>query len=165
MSSGKAHAMATKLLAIPAGAAAVLVVPGDVLAVASLGALGCLTGLVIDPDLDVDGITRSEWQLLKRFWILGMVWVVLWWPYARLIPHRSPLSHFPVMGTAGRLLYLVGMAALICSVARWPLGWVHQIPDVAAHPLFWAWLLGLMISDTGHYVMDRISTRIKGWER
>ena len=107
MSDGKTHATATTALVFPVAMTSMLLMPHDPLSGAIIGGIGCLTGLIIDPDLDIENITRSEWQVIKRFWIFGMLWVVFWYPYARAIPHRSPLSHWPLIGTAGRVFYLL----------------------------------------------------------
>ena len=60
-------------------------------------------GLWLSPDLD----TRSN--ALRRWGQLAF----LWWPYRRLIRHRSIWSHGPLIGTAVRLLYLVGWLILV----------------------------------------------------
>ena len=161
MSSGKAHAAATKLLTLPAAVVAAQILPGQPLVVAVGSALGCLSGLLVEPDLDVDDITKSEWRVIKRLWVFGMLWVAFWYPYARLIPHRSPLSHFPVLGTGIRLLYMWGMFALIISLLKLPGQWLVAVADFVDGPLFVPWLFGLVVSDTGHYVMDKLSTAIK----
>ena len=44
-------------------------------------------GLWLSPDLDV----RSA--ALRRWGVLGAIW----WPYRRLLPHRSLLSHGPLI--------------------------------------------------------------------
>ena len=40
----------------------------------------------------------------------------IWWPYRRLIPHRSLLSHGPVIGTSLRLMLLFLWASVLCAV-------------------------------------------------
>ena len=37
---------------------------------------------------------------------------MLWWPYRRLVRHRGWLSHTPLLGTATRLLLLLGLLLL-----------------------------------------------------
>lgn len=53
-------------------------------------------GLYLSPDLD---IPSRPW---RRWWIFRFLWM----PYQRSIPHRHYLSHSPVIGTVGRLLYI-----------------------------------------------------------
>ena len=60
-------------------------------------------GLWLSPDLD----TRSN--ALRRWGQLAFIW----WPYRRLIRHRSIWSHGPLIGTAVRLLYLLGWLTLV----------------------------------------------------
>jgi len=36
----------------------------------------------------------------------------LWWPYRRLVRHRGWLSHTPLLGSASRLLLLLGWLLL-----------------------------------------------------
>ena len=152
MSDGKTHATATTALVFPVAMTSMLLMPHDPLSGAIIGGLGCLTGLIIDPDLDIENITRSEWQVIKRFWIFGMLWVVFWYPYARAIPHRSPLSHWPLLGTAGRVLYLLLWVAFWYPYARaiphrsplshWPLvGTAGRV----LYLLLWIKLLGMIL--------------------
>ena len=60
-------------------------------------------GLWLSPDLD----TRSN--ALHRWGPLGGIW----WPYRRLIRHRSIWSHGPLIGTATRLLLLLAWTLLV----------------------------------------------------
>ena len=104
MASGRHHDSATILLGLPLGLA-IGVLWGTLTGV--IAAAGFLFGgLWLSPDLD----TRSN--ALKRWGPLGG----LWWPYRRLIPHRSVWSHGPLLGTATRLLLLLSWCLLISSL-------------------------------------------------
>lgn len=157
MSDGKTHAQATTALIFPTAVSAMLLYPSDPFSAFAIGAIGCATGLIVDPDLDLDDITRGEWQMIKKLWIVGMLWVALWYPYAWLIPHRSPLSHWPLIGTAGRVGYLLGwlwLVGLIVGISV-PVGAIMQ------QPLFVVWFGGLAVADTAHWLMDVISTKYR----
>lgn len=158
MSTGKQHATATTALIFPVTAVSLLLHPADPFSSAVAGAIGCATGLIIDPDLDIDGITISEWKMIKRLWIFGMLWVMLWYPYAWAIPHRSPLSHWPLIGTAGRVLYLLCLIKLIGAI----LGVSVGILGIVSLPLFQVWFFGLAVADTAHFLMDVFSSK---WKR
>lgn len=110
---------------------------------------GCLAGIFLTPDLDQQTLSHSEHLLVRWTFGLGYGWVLLWYPYARLIPHRSPLSHFPILGTLGRLLYL---AFWLCLPALWGWKWFTLPTHLDA---LWLWAAGgLALSDLGHYVFD-----------
>ena len=109
MASGRAHDHAAWLLCLPFGALwwPWLGIAG--LAVASVSFL--LGGLLLSPDLDTRSNPTRRWGPLQ----------VLWWPYRSLLSHRSLVSHTPLIGTAGRLLYLALVLLLLCLIGR-PLG-------------------------------------------
>lgn len=96
-------------------------------------AVGCVAGLILSPDLD----TRSN--ALRRWDSCGLGWY--WWPYRNAIRHRSPLSHWPVLGTLGRLLWLTPFLGLLL--------W-GGLPEMV---MIWAGV-GLAIADTVHWVLD-----------
>jgi uncharacterized metal-binding protein len=101
MAMGRAHDRATTLLALPFG---LLWGPGLGLAgVVLASGLFLLGGLWLSPDLDTLSRATARWGPLHR----------LWWPYRRLLRHRSLLSHSPLLGTAGRLAYLLMALALL----------------------------------------------------
>lgn len=101
MASGRLHDRATWLLALPAG---LLVWPWlGWSGVAATGAGFLVGGLLLSPDLDTHSRPTARWGLLRG----------LWWPYRRLLRHRSVISHSPLLGTAGRLAYLGGMVVLL----------------------------------------------------
>jgi uncharacterized metal-binding protein len=122
--------------------------------------LGCLAGLVITPDLDIQRFTYAQ-QVVRRSGgrlgrLLAGLWYALWWPYAHLIPyHRHPLSHLPVLGTLLRVLYL----ALILAGMYWAAGLLVALPPLS---ILWAvmspqagwWLGGLMAMDALHAFLD-----------
>jgi len=53
-------------------------------------------GLMFSGDLDVKSVQYKRWGWFRWIWI----------PYQKWVPHRSPLSHGPVLGTLARLVYL-----------------------------------------------------------
>jgi uncharacterized metal-binding protein len=113
---------------------------------------GALAGIFLSPDLDVDGGSISFYHVRHVAGCLpGLVWSWIWRPYARLIPHRSPLSHWPVISTLIRLGYLSGMVYSIF--------WVLLLANLVSHPAIPAWgplaIAGLVLSDTCHFVMDK----------
>lgn len=104
MSSGKQHDRACKNLAV-LGAGIIAFFTGN-LNYAALFATGSMLGLVLSPDLDLPrSNARRRWNNVRLGW--------LWWLYESIIPHRSWLSHSPIIGTAGRLGYLA--SALVCN--------------------------------------------------
>jgi len=122
MASGRAHDRATTLLALPFGLlwGPGLGAPG--IAVASLAFL--LGGLWLSPDLDTLSRATARWGPLHP----------LWWPYRRLLRHRSLLSHSPLLGSAGRLAYLLGALALLRLLLGAAPGPAHPFPPAAAWP-------------------------------
>ena len=70
--------------------------------------LGVLSGIPLTPDLDLD---ENYWN---SFYFLdiahkfpGWIWHFFWYPYAKLMRHRSTLSHFPIFSTAIRCAYVL----------------------------------------------------------
>src|ERR671932_924179 len=59
------------------------------------GASHLLGGLYLSPDLDLKSLPWKRWGVLRFIWL----------PYQK-IPHRHWLSHTPIVGSVGRLLYL-----------------------------------------------------------
>jgi uncharacterized metal-binding protein len=120
-----------------------------------LVAYGCIAGTIFSPDLDVDsGFLGHKW--VERYFgkIVATAWVVIWWPYANFVPHRSWVSHAPVISTMLRAIYWYAFYAAVCIL----LGAQPYIPSVfvATHVLG-----GLMVSDILHYLTDIITTYFK----
>ena len=114
-----------------------------------IAAASCFAGgLWLSPDLD----TRSN--ALNRWGPLGF----LWWPYRRLIPHRSLWSHGPLIGTALRLIVLLGWVSLwFCLVANQsPITLLNRLQGwMEANPRqLLALLLGLETSVWIHLILD-----------
>ena len=100
MATGRRHDRSIWILSLPLG-----IVVGSILGISAglIATASCLAGgLWLSPDLD----TRSN--ALRRWGPLSF----LWWPYRRLIPHRSIWSHGPLIGTTVRL----GVLLIWCLV-------------------------------------------------
>lgn len=156
MASGKVHAQDSRFLAVAsapmAGAAATMMgyPTGGVVAAALLMAAGCAMGILFTPDLDVDHRTVAE-----RVPIVGFFWFIIWWPYAKVLPHRSFHSHFPLWSTALRQLYFVSLIWLVgrltgAEQADWLYFWEWLLVQ------WWYWwlVLGLLLSDIAHWLRD-----------
>jgi len=63
-------------------------------------------GLLLSPDLDTHSRPTRRWGPLR----------LLWWPYRKLLRHRSLLSHGPFLGTLGRLGYLGGLVLVLAGL-------------------------------------------------
>jgi len=137
MASGVTH---RKVSIVAAGAILFFGVPNYGLDAVKMG-LGCLLGIILSPDLDIDSKTDSE-LLMGHIPIIGTLFYWYWLPYALLIPHRHFISHSPVIGTLIRIAYFIIPALLLC----WYLGW--------AVPWDWSIVYGLMVSDTLHWIWD-----------
>jgi uncharacterized metal-binding protein len=147
----------TLLLAGGAWLVATQQVPSTVL-------LGLGAGILITPDLDVDGRTHEEARIRRLSRSLGMLWQVLWYPYALAMPHRSPLSHAPLVGTAGRIGYLATVAALGSALVatdlmawrgiQWP--WWEWMLKAAAWPGLPLVFVGWAAQDGLHWLMDML---------
>ena len=144
MPARQAHKRATVLVA-PATGLLVGLVTGDL--VAGLAAwAGGLATLAIHPDLDV--LESSFHRKMSRGG-LALVWWLLWLPYAKSLRHRGPFSHWPVIGTIGRVVY-VGWLPVMALLTFY-----HGSLDNLW--LFASFLvLGMMVSDTVHWFMDQL---------
>lgn len=155
MPSGKTHA----LISTAAGVGSIIYglssgYPNQaIIALAS----GCLVGILITPDLDVRGEIRSKAIVDRQFgWMIGYLWRLAWWPYARIIPHhRHWLSHAPIIGTSVRVAYVYIWAMAISGIIGYTLPFSANIERIQYNPP-WVLLLiiGLAVSDVLHWVAD-----------
>ncbi len=155
MPSGKKHALAT---CIAAGMLSPFIyLSGQPAAHTLAFTAGCMAGLVISPDLDVrHRDTHAETIMRRSLGCLGGgIWNLLWLPYAYLIPHhRHPLSHWPILGTAVRLLYLFALPLIVYWLVAPRLGWTPA--DLFWQPVLWWAVGGLALVDALHWLMDRL---------
>lgn len=149
MASGIAHSRASSILSIPAGVIVGLSLTSIPYGVGA--ALGSLLGIALTPDLDQISISKSEWRLVKKFGPLGFMWCAYWWLYAWIIPHRSFWSHFPIVGTVIRLLYITTPIIAFCI-------WKEYIPDLSQYivDVIIGTCIGIAASDTLHHFMDMV---------
>ncbi|HKQ80261.1 MAG TPA: metal-binding protein [Blastocatellia bacterium] len=63
------------------------------------------SGLMFGPDLDLDSKPYRRWGPLK----------FLWKPYQAALPHRSKLSHGPLLGTIIRIVYFLIVFSLFTA--------------------------------------------------
>lgn len=102
MPSGRTHDRIT-LWSLPAVAALTFLLSQSsrITLIVSGGFL--FSGLMFGPDLDIRSRQFQRWGWLRWLWV----------PYQQRIPHRSLLSHGPILGTALRLLYLGAWLGLL----------------------------------------------------
>lgn len=150
MPSGRVHSFSTGVLSCLLGYGAYTV--GAPVQHAAAAGLGALAGILLSPDLDVNSGSISDHHAreLGGCWF-GLLWALLWKPYRYLMPHRSGLSHFPLVGTAGRLLYLGGAVYLLL--------WLCHVTVNLSLPALPGWAPyaagGLALSDLLHYILDK----------
>lgn len=153
MAAGFEHDNASIALS-PVIGTAVFAMTGDIL-LGCAAAMGCYSGIYLSPDLDLIQITRSERLAMNHYKITGFLFYLYWLPYGYAIPHRHPLSHWPVLGTCLRVLY--GLMGLFVAAAVLDLlvpGVETAVFRATGSLHFGAWMVGLMVADTAHWIMD-----------
>lgn len=129
---------------------------------------GAVTGMYLTPDLDVDNGFYTD-QLIRKYigaWA-EWIWKQYWYPYRRSLKHGGPLSHFPPLGTLGRVAYVyITLIALPCLL----LYFIYRLDgygwDVWGELIWWwnwifshwKFILGLITTDTIHYFLDILTT-------
>lgn len=130
MPSGRVHLVAS-LVTTSLAVVGYIVYPIVGLKTAALIGAGMVAGMLVTPDLDVDHRTHEE-TLMYRVPIIGplfgILWQTYWTPYALVIPHRSWLSHGPLISTALRMVYTLAIPIAL----GWPVpSWTWILPVFA----------------------------------
>ena len=142
--------------------------------------IGSLLGLFLTPDLDQDSTVMSH-NYTNRFFgrLIGFWWYHLWHSYSISFKHRSPLSHAPIISTLVRLTFLIfppiiilfrnqrsirsskllyhSLISLVAVLPLWTAALFIYTIGININPVIFIYLIiGLIASDTLHYLMDRI---------
>lgn len=102
MPSGKAHDVITLALVPPTAAGTYLLLRDPLLA-AIVTIAFVFAGLMFGPDLDTNSRPYRRWGPAR----------LLWYPYRRVVKHRSRFSHGLVFGTLVRTAYFLAVAGLL----------------------------------------------------
>lgn len=130
-------------------------------------AMGALIGVMISPDCDVDS-KFIAYHYIRRG--LGKwaekIWDWLWYFYRRSLKHGSELSHFPVVGTLGRITYLFFFCVIIPYLVLRifiPFQWEPELVWwMAKFATYWKVIVGLMGADFIHWGLDILTTEHVG---
>lgn len=149
MSSGKEHDKSTKAWAGPFTIFLALLFGLQSGLIG--GAAFLVGGLWLSPDLDTHSVAFRRWGILQY----------LWWPYKKIIPHRSIFSHGLLLGTLMRIGYLLLLTSLILALLTKvgfpyhlnPKIFFSQLFQVHKQNLFIA-LVGLEASAWLHLIKD-----------
>ena len=151
MPNGRTHTKASLIAAPIIGAA--FLFSGYPTSISAAATAGTLVGVLIGPDLDVDAGNYSLY-ILRRTPLIGRplawLWRFLWWPYSKLAAHRG-FSHWPVIGTIGRLLYIAVILVIPAAIIDVRFFVSPLVAELA--PVF---ITGLAASDLLHIVMDAL---------
>lgn len=143
MPNARDHSVITIVGAISGGASASPFVDMRLAAIAAAAAV--LGDLLLSSDLDHD-----KGCLAYRLW--GPLRFI-WYPYKEMLPHRSPISHWPILGTVGRLTYLCGTSIIGAHFAGADMAAVLT----AYWPEITAGVVGLEVANTLHFLADRLA--------
>jgi uncharacterized metal-binding protein len=181
-SDGYFHARISIALSIPAAVitAVAFFIPLEWGYRAILGLLGCLLGILISPDADIDGISHMEsiWFKIPLIgWILGIGYYFYWYPYAYFFKHRG-ISH-SILGTFTRILYLLLWTPVVLIALTLASFVLLSIQDAfVSYPrldlILYNWIqlvissfwitfclsIGLFFSDVGHILRDKFGLEV-----
>lgn len=125
------------------------------------------SGFFLSDDLDTNCVAYHRWGLLR----------FLWWPYRKLVPHRSWISHGIGVGPLIRVVYFGLMLWATARGVLWVLIeagipvnrdvllgslWTHGVAWTFAHPDFAVYgVLGLILGGFAHSVADTVVSSAK----
>lgn len=160
MPSAKTHDKITAITAIPVSTGFYFAT-SDLTISAVTTLVYLFTGFMFSGDLDIKSKPIKRWGILK----------FIWYPYEKIIKHRSIYSHGLFIGIFIRLLYLFSI--FLIGWTAWDLI-VYQkftTPDVYIQlfikliqnnqQLSICILLAFMLGDLSHIIPDFITTTIK----
>src|SRR6266704_2928087 len=132
-------------------------------------ASGALLGIMFTPDLDVDNGFIGNKIIRERIGGLAEhVWDFIWYPYRKSLKHGGPLSHFPIIGTIGRLAYLYFILIVVPHCIYYYVAQPSWNLQYALECYFeyivmgWRIILALMCSDLIHWTLDILTTEHSG---
>jgi uncharacterized metal-binding protein len=105
-----------------------------------------LGDLFLSPDLDHPAGYRALWRRGPWRW--------LWYPYSRAFRHRSPFSHWPLLGTLSRGLWASLVGILACWLAGMGPSELYSALSEYRSELL-AGVVGLELSGSLHFLADR----------
>jgi uncharacterized metal-binding protein len=157
MPSGKIHMASTKKLAVPYGVASFFILLKITTYIISfglsvVGVIGFLCGIYLTPDLDhIEATITSKMSgdPIKKYW------GVRWYLYGYYIPHRSFISHFPIISTIIRIVYFSPEIFIAITL----LSYIAPIPDLIY--IVTSWIVGLCFADILHIAMDVLHSKFK----
>lgn len=127
--------------------------------------VGAVAGLLITPDMDLDGSSITE-NILRSVPVVGFLWQWAWYGYAMLFRHRGR-SHSVFFGTASRVGWscLVYAAAVVSVSGVWCMstgGDNHVFVTGVVDSMKWflayvtqpVLLLAWFVQDATHYAAD-----------
>ncbi|GAB4462924.1 MAG: metal-binding protein [Armatimonadaceae bacterium] len=155
MPSGKVHDQITIVGAALAAPAWWLLTPPphDWTVGATLIGATLFSGLMLSPDLDLNSSIYRRWGPLR----------FLWWPYQKLIPHRSHLSHSLVLGPALRIAYFLFVCWVLFRVVTWGLSHFISFDRNALSEHYAGTVLGLYQLYPQHTIMAAVGIFVGGF--
>ena len=154
MSSGKVHKRANIITGACVVGGSILFGMPSVVVAGSIA--GSVAGTVISPDFDLNAALPASF--MTKIPGVRVVWGTFWRPYQLIFKHRSFWSHFPFVGTTGRILY-IAFGVWFWSWILWQLGfdispeliynWIIQNAD------FWIVVYFVWCAqDIIHWILD-----------
>lgn len=168
MPSGKTHDKITWLTAWPVAGIGWMI-SRELSLTALLTGSFLFAGLMFSGDLDTKSVQYKRWGWFRWIWI----------PYRKLVPHRSPFSHGPVLGVLTRLLYLsvwvvllfaaltrVALALDQAQLAEQGFGLAKQAARLFQNPVYvGVGLVGLWLGGFSHTLADECVSLLKRLRR
>jgi uncharacterized metal-binding protein len=126
------------------------------------------SGIMFSPDLDTASRPYRRWGPLRWMWL----------PYRGLVPHRSWVSHSVVFGPLLRVLYFIGILALLFALGVLIANLFTPLDPTGALKLlgveFMGWatanpapityaIIGLVLGSAAHTLADLVFSAIKRW--
>lgn len=170
MASGKTHSKVSTITGIVICSSAILQ-PSQWVNILAIGASCSLLGQFISPDWDVDNGYIGHTHAKKFGYIFYTFYRKLIRPYQLCFKHRSFFSHFPVISSVIRIVYLafppvillfmdddwkyyIAPALLRSSIMSIPIALF--LYNFVPEDMLILMSIGIIISDTMHWIFDSI---------